>query len=93
MILPIMINTTIPTSYKGIKKRLQELGLQPTGKPQQDKDRLISAINELKEEYKVEKNQKKKIEEEKIIQQQQENKENNLGAQLLGEQNRLFFGI
>lgn len=94
MILPLGFNTSIPTTYKGIEERLLEMGLAPSGNAQVDKYRLINAIEQAEEAYKKEKKVEKVKEEDKIIEHQKEQyEETKLGAQILGEQNRIFFGI
>ena len=94
MILPLGFNTSIPNTYDGIKKRLKDLGLAPTGNPQVDRARLVKAIKEGEKEYK-ELKKEEKLEEEKKTSNlgPKSQKEQQLGAQLLAMEKRLYFGI
>ena len=85
------ISTSIPLEYADIIQKLKKLGLVPTGNPVIDRARLIQEINR-----RVEKVEEKKKEEEKRIEkidERNELEEQRLGAQILGEQNKMFFKL
>ena len=89
------INLSIPTDYEEIIRRLRALGLSPTGNYQIDKNRLQAAIQNRVEKFELEKKELEEYETERLeehsMRMQQE--ENKLGAQILGEQNKFFFGL
>ena len=94
MILPLGISTSIPSSYDAIKNRLRELGMSPSGNPQVDRARLVSALRHRENKYEELKKELKLEEEKKTNNtERQELEEKKIGAQLLAEQKRLFFGI
>lgn len=86
----IGINTAIPCQYKEVQRRLKELGIVPTGDPELDKVALKNEIDRRLEKFAIEKKEEKKEEEQKVLQKMEEQK---TGAQALGVQNRIFFGI
>ena len=94
MILPLGLSVYIPSTYEGIKKRLRDLGLSPTGNLEVDKTRLANAIKQKEQKYEDLKKELK-LEEQKKTENPEKEKleEEKLGAQLLSEQKRLYFGI
>ena len=94
MILPLGLSVSIPSTYEGIKKRLRDFGLSPTGNVAVDRARLLNAIKQKEQKYEDLKKELK-LEEEKKTENPEKQKleEEKLGAQLLAEQKRLYFGI
>ena len=91
MIVSILaINTSIPSDYEEIKRRLKMLGLAPTGNPQLDKSRLQQAINSKVEKLEEKKEELENLEESNIKKHLEEER---LGAQALAEHNKFFFGL
>ena len=76
------------SNYKEVVRKLRELGVEPTGDAQIDKAKLRQVI-----EKKVEKFELKKAEEKKKEEQLENLEESRVGAQILGEQNKIYFGL
>ena len=77
------------SNYKEVMRKLRELGIEPTGDAQIDKARLRQAIEKRVEKFQLEKKEEI-IKEKDVIEKMEESK---LGAKILGEQNRIYFGI
>lgn len=76
------------SNYKEVVRKLRELGVEPTGDAQIDKAKLRQVI-----EKKVEKFELKKAEEKKKEEQLENLEESRVGAKILGEQNKIYFGL
>ena len=88
MIIPALsINMNIPKNYDKIKEQLLLFGLAPTGNIDIDKARLINEIEGKQEENRKAKEISNEVNQNRLLEEQR------TGAQLLGVQNRIFFGL
>lgn len=91
MIIPIFM---IPTGHYEIICRLRQLGIQPTGNRDFDRELLVKAVK-----AKTEKIEEKKKEEEKRIEKHEDQKARETleierkGADTIGWYNRIFLGL
>lgn len=77
------------SNYKEVMRKLRELGIEPTGDAQIDKAKLRQAIEKKVEKFEI----KQKEEDLKGKEIAEEMEEKKIGATILGEQNRIYFGI
>ena len=96
MIIPVLgMSVSLPSDYEAIKGKLLQLGISPSGKPDVDRAKLTTALEEKSEKleepkFELEKLEKKKDEEKTQAEKLEEEK---LGAMLLAEQNKLLLGL
>ena len=92
MIAPI--NMLIPSGHYEIMSRLRQMGIEPTGNREFDRNLLVRAVKE-----KTAKIEEKKEAEEKRIEKQEEQRDREAleierkGADAIGWYNRVFLGI
>ncbi len=85
------IHPKIPANYQEIIRQLRELGLSPTGNYQIDVSRLQAALKKKTEKFEIKHAEIEQNSEGNNILKELE--EERLGAQVLGEQKRFFFGL
>ena len=91
MILPIGLGSLSVnfSDYDEVKRKLRLYGIEPSGDPQLDKAKLRNIIERKVEKFELKQKEEDKKEKEAV----EKMEESKLGAKILGEQKRVFFGI